>query len=322
MIGERLAKARKSVGLSQHQLAIELGERYSQPMISMVENNRSGLVRDGLIKATQVLDISLDYLVGLTDVPTPADERVREAEERAHEAGAHEAEKRAQKTVARIRQEEARNREQLEAALERTEAELGQLRAKVAADDLSDNTATIANPDVYQLEATEEWSDITTALSRLGLTAAPWRRQIRPAAGHGAAVDEEAAEGYLVFHEWWLRKHGVREMSVVEIYGGSMDPTLKDGSAILIDHQRTRRLQGHIYFVWTGDGAVVKRLIRDDDGDWVMVSDSPDQKTYPPVPWPEDAVVRGEVIWACRTLHRSRWSEGRPLGLTGESGGS
>ena len=24
---------------------------------------------------------------------------------------------------------------------------------------------------------------------------------------------------------------------------------------------------------------------------------TPRQETYPPVPWPEDAIVRGEVMW-------------------------
>ncbi len=43
-------------------------------MISHVENNRTGLVRDGLIQAARVLGVSTDYLLGLTDDPTPAAE--------------------------------------------------------------------------------------------------------------------------------------------------------------------------------------------------------------------------------------------------------
>ncbi len=44
-------------------------------MISHVENNRTGLVRDGLIQAARVLGVSTDYLLGLTDDPTPAADR-------------------------------------------------------------------------------------------------------------------------------------------------------------------------------------------------------------------------------------------------------
>ena len=41
----------------------------------MVENNHKGLLLDGATKAAQALNVSLDYLVGLTDDPTPAAER-------------------------------------------------------------------------------------------------------------------------------------------------------------------------------------------------------------------------------------------------------
>ena len=37
-----------------------------------------------------------------------------------------------------------------------------------------------------------------------------------------------------------------------------------------------------------------------------MVSDNEDQETYPPAPWPEDAIVRGEVMWTGKMLRESR----------------
>ncbi len=72
MLGERLVGARKRAGLSQFRLAIELGERYSRQMISHVEHNRSALLADGLTSAAQILNVSADYLLGLTDNPEPA----------------------------------------------------------------------------------------------------------------------------------------------------------------------------------------------------------------------------------------------------------
>ena len=260
-------------------------------MISMVESDRKALRFDGVVRAALTLDTSTDYLAGLTDDPTPVNDRVREAEERAQEA------------EARIRREEARNRQQLEAALERTEEELERLRARVgqvATDGLTDETA-IADPGVYQMETPEELSGIETMLSRLGLRLAPWRRQVQAAAGVGAIVGDETVEGYLVFHEWWLRKHGIRDMSVIEVSGDSMASTLENGDAILVDHQRTRRLRGRIFVVHTEDGVVVKRLARDGD-DWLLVSDNEDQQEHPPVPWPDDAKVVGQVLWTGRTL--------------------
>ena len=75
MIGDRLRKARKAAGLAQVELAVAMGDRYNGQMISMVENNHSGLLMDGAVKAAQELGVSLDYLTGLTDDPTPAASR-------------------------------------------------------------------------------------------------------------------------------------------------------------------------------------------------------------------------------------------------------
>ena len=75
MIGTRLSEARRRKGLAQVELAVAMGERYDQTVISAVENNRSALRFDGLVNAAKELEVSLDYLFGLTDDPTPADSR-------------------------------------------------------------------------------------------------------------------------------------------------------------------------------------------------------------------------------------------------------
>ena len=72
MLGERLASARKQAGLSQFRLAMELGDRYDRTMIGHVEHNRSALLADGLTSAAKALNVSTDYLLGLTDHPEPA----------------------------------------------------------------------------------------------------------------------------------------------------------------------------------------------------------------------------------------------------------
>ena len=74
MLGDRIASARKRAGMSQRQLAGAMGGRYDQTMISHVETGRSGFVGDGLSRAAAVMGVSTDYLFGLTDDPTPADE--------------------------------------------------------------------------------------------------------------------------------------------------------------------------------------------------------------------------------------------------------
>ena len=68
----RLAESRKRAGLAQAELAAALGDRYDHSMISHVESNRKVLRFDGVVKAAHVLGVSIDYLAGLTDDPTPA----------------------------------------------------------------------------------------------------------------------------------------------------------------------------------------------------------------------------------------------------------
>ena len=119
MIGERLVELRRRAGLTQTQLAVALGDRYTGSMISMVEHNHSGLLLDGATKAAEVLNVSLDYLTGLTDDPAPVDDRV---------------------------EEERRSRAKLEAALRSAEEERDRLRA-------------LPDPDVSPIQSAPGWHD-------------------------------------------------------------------------------------------------------------------------------------------------------------------
>ena len=58
--------------MTQTDLAVALGERYSQSMISQVERGRSSLLLDGLVAAANELNVSADYLLGLSDDPKPS----------------------------------------------------------------------------------------------------------------------------------------------------------------------------------------------------------------------------------------------------------
>ena len=71
LFGQRLAFARKTKGLTQMELAVALGDRYTQSMISTVEHGNSLLLFEGAAKAAEELGVSLDWLAGLTDDPAP-----------------------------------------------------------------------------------------------------------------------------------------------------------------------------------------------------------------------------------------------------------
>jgi phage repressor protein C with HTH and peptisase S24 domain len=71
MIGERLAVARRLKGLKQSELAAAIGDRYNQSVISKAEAGLTDLLFEGATAAARTLDVSLDWLAGLSGTPTP-----------------------------------------------------------------------------------------------------------------------------------------------------------------------------------------------------------------------------------------------------------
>ena len=138
-------------------------------------------------------------------------------------------------------------------------------------------------------------------------------REVRPvehlgieaAGGGGSNVDDVVPRGESLFPADWLNRHGISADSclVIGVRGESMEPTLPDGCAILIDQSRTVRRAGRIYVVRTEDGLVVKRASRDRFG-WHLCSDHP---LWEPVPWPLDAEMIGEVVWSGHTYVQPLW---------------
>ena len=125
-------------------------------------------------------------------------------------------------------------------------------------------------------------------------------RDASGAMGPEAYVEDDPIIGYLAFRAVWLKKHGIDpdNASMIEATGDSMLPTIKNGSMVLVDHQRTRRVNDRVFAVRTEDGVVIKRTTRNGNG-WQLASDNPD---YEPLPFPKDGRVIGEVRWAGRSL--------------------
>ena len=75
IIGQRLRAARSLRGFNQGQLASRVAT--TREAISMVEGGHSRFSVDRLGAAARALDVSTDYLHGLTDDPTPAGQLAR-----------------------------------------------------------------------------------------------------------------------------------------------------------------------------------------------------------------------------------------------------
>ena len=64
---------------------------------------------------------------------------------------------------------------------------------------------------------------------------------------------------------------------MVSIVDESMEPTLADGCAVLVDLRSNSPKDRGIYVILTQDGLVVKRAVLDQKAGWLIMSDNPDK---------------------------------------------
>ena len=138
-----------------------------------------------------------------------------------------------------------------------------------------------------------------------GLTSVK-RHPVRVSAGPGAVVTEELGKPYFAFDERWLKKltpSQASDLSIVQVEGDSMAPTLNAGDDILVDlGDGADRLRDGIYVLRIDDALVVKRIALNPVGRSITVqSDNP---AYPD--WPDctlgDISPIGRVIWSGRRI--------------------
>ena len=69
VLGERLRRSRMRLGLNQTELAEQTGIPYQ--VISRLEHGHQSIYVERLVELASTLKVSLDYLVGQSDDPTP-----------------------------------------------------------------------------------------------------------------------------------------------------------------------------------------------------------------------------------------------------------
>lgn len=83
----------------------------------------------------------------------------------------------------------------------------------------------------------------------------------RLSAGGGSFEIGAEVQGYYAFQTEWLRTKGNPErMVLMDIFGNSMEPELKDGDSVLIDESQKNILAGAVYAVGVDDTIMVKRV--------------------------------------------------------------
>jgi hypothetical protein len=122
------------------------------------------------------------------------------------------------------------------------------------------------------------------------------RLALGASAGPGAIPVEEAADDRLRFSQRWLRTLGLDpgHLSVIEVAGDSMEPTLRDGDEILVDRS-PRGWRDGIHVVRIDDVLLVKRLAQGPAGAIRVISDNPAYASVDRAR--DDVVIVGRVVW-------------------------
>ncbi len=126
----------------------------------------------------------------------------------------------------------------------------------------------------------------------------------RLSAGGGSFETEPEIKEFYSFRKDWLNKKGkARDMVLMDIFGNSMEPELKEGDTVLIDQSQKAIFAGAIYAVGLADTIVVKRLEKRPK-ELVLLSEN---IRYPTMSFSGEEMnsvrIIGKVIWVCRELN-------------------
>ena len=129
---------------------------------------------------------------------------------------------------------------------------------------------------------------------------------VRASAGHGAASGRETKLGAIAFETRWLKAlsgGSVGDLSVIQVIGDSMEPTLAAGDDVIVDRSDGNALlRDGIYVLRADDQLLVKRLARVPSKVGLIVhSDNPAYPSWEPKAR-SDVDIVGRVLWFGRKL--------------------
>lgn len=132
-------------------------------------------------------------------------------------------------------------------------------------------------------------------LDQRGMIAIPRYDEVRPSAGHGAAATSETPSTRVAFERHWLAEIGVQadKAVILPAQGDSMEPTIMNGSPMLVDRSKTEIQNGFIYVIAVGNDLLVKRVRRRLDGRIELISDN---RAYDPETLDEASLQQLRVI--------------------------
>lgn len=131
------------------------------------------------------------------------------------------------------------------------------------------------------------------------------RLAVGASAGPGALDADDAPLGQIGFETRWLRQLSAnpKALSVIQVSGDSMSPTLIDGDDILVDRaDGAEGIRDGIYVLRVDDSLIVKRLaINPVQLSFSVRSDNPAHPDWNDVS-PANIDIVGRVIWTGRRI--------------------
>lgn len=135
-----------------------------------------------------------------------------------------------------------------------------------------------------------------------GFTVMP-RLDLEDEAGMEAQGIEQGKEERYAFQRQWLHSKGkVEDLVLIEARGDSMDPTIADGDAVLINCAKKKVIGGHMYALRTQNVVMVKRLQPIGAARIKVMSDNKLYDSYEIDLESGDIEILGQVIWIGREL--------------------
>lgn len=119
----------------------------------------------------------------------------------------------------------------------------------------------------------------------------------KASAGTGEELPEYQESEVLHFDRRWLQNVvGINpdNATIIQAKGDSMQPLIKDGDLLMVDISQKEPVNGQVFVVRIEKDLFVKRVSKEWNGDWILVSDNKDYDNINPDSYTE---VIGRVVY-------------------------
>ena len=129
---------------------------------------------------------------------------------------------------------------------------------------------------------------------------------VKASAGNGYVIHHEEETDALIFKREWIYNelHSTpANLYLIYVEGESMEPSLRPGDVILVDHTDNVAKRDGIYVIRMGDSLLVKRLQRLPNRVLKVNSDNPDYESFEislDVDHGTEFMIIGRVVWSGR----------------------